>query len=413
MPEVRRPITSLLFMLVWGGAFAAGGLFFAYQGLLSVQLALVAEQTECEVESAEAQQRSDDDDTWYVAYTHCRFTAEGRPFVVAGDVDSFDTLPEAQARARTLTGTRLPCWFDPGDPERAKLEAPSLTGSLMGLVMGLVFALIPVGVGIRQLRGWGRSREAQSATYAVPETAAPRRRAGAYRRAAGVGGALDRYGSLDHLPLPQVRHEPGRELPIALTADVESTSGQIMLVVVAVFWNGFCWPMFFWAISSQQLLVAGFLLLFVGPGAYIAWLASKPFTKKWRRVPTLELAEEPVVLGQVLRVAIRQPGGVHVNHYELKLVCEEWIRYRVGTDTRTDSREIFGTRVFADQQFAIPRGRAFLKHCEVTLPEGLPPSFHAEDNRIVWKFVVTVDIARFPDLEETYTIRVLPPVTDD
>lgn len=278
------------------------------------------------------------------------------------------------------------------------------------IVFGVLFAAagaFVVYTGIRDMR----SAESRGTFTPGAVTRAPLGPAafGGYRAAGSTRTPTARevYGAqLDFLPLVKIKQARGRTLAHALGR--RDAHGGWALLVFAIFWNAMTWPFFIGAVMNKSPL-ALFLLLFVGLGVLIVWLSLKRILAL-RKVVALEIDAEPAYLGDVFALHFAQRGSVRINRLTAALVCKEHASYRVGTDTRTEDREIYREELLDEIGVQVARGETWTRQLEAKLPGG-PPSFRAPNNEIAWTIAVKSDIDGWPDYDESFVFRALPKVT--
>ncbi|MCB0997216.1 MAG: hypothetical protein KDB21_19110 [Acidimicrobiales bacterium] len=120
---------------------------------------------------------------------------------------------------------------------------------------------------------------------------------------------------------------------------------------------------------------------------------------------SLRLGEDIVVR---FRRRARRSGGAEGSSLTAKLVCTEWVQYRVGTDTHTVTETVL------DRELTVtPHHTADLMDCDLRVQVPVfdaPPSMRLPDNRVQWKIVVNIVSPGIPDDDSTFTVAVLPEV---
>jgi hypothetical protein len=102
-----------------------------------------------------------------------------------------------------------------------------------------------------------------------------------------------------------------------------------------------------------------------------------------RDVPAMEVDQDPVYLGDTLRLHVS--ARVTLKALEIDLVCEEQTRHR-SSGTITDTNQLLSREVMrAGLDVLATTPSADL---EVPIPADLPPSFAAKHNEIAWYFRV-------------------------
>jgi len=125
--------------------------------------------------------------------------------------------------------------------------------------------------------------------------------------------------------------------------------------------------------------------------------------------PTLvEISDHPLCPGGQYRVFLSQSGWLTVNRLRVLLVCEEVATYRQGTDTRTETREVFRKELFRRDNFEIRGGMPLECDINLNLHEGAMHSFAANHNEIAWTLVVEGDAAGWPEYKRAFPVIVRP-----
>jgi hypothetical protein len=278
------------------------------------------------------------------------------------------------------------------------------------IVFGVLFAgagAFVVYTGIRDMR----SAESRGTFMPGAVTRAPLGPAafGGYRAAGSTRTptALEVYGAqLAFLPLAKLKPVRGRTHAYALGR--RDAHGGWGLLVFAIVWNSMTWPFFIGAVAAKSL-VALFLLIFVTVGTVMLWVSLKRILAL-RKVVALEIDAEPAYLGDMLGLHLAQRGPVRINSLTAALVCTEHVTYRVGTDTRTEEREVYREELLDEVAVHVARGETWTRQLHVKLPDG-PPSFRSSNNEVAWTIAIKSDIDGWPDYAEAFVFRALPKVT--
>jgi len=119
----------------------------------------------------------------------------------------------------------------------------------------------------------------------------------------------------------------------------------------------------------------------------------------------------PGTTGEV-RFAQRLKRGLALRELQAELKCVETARYRVGTNTRTDTAERCRVALPpidlspASGGFQ-PARQAVTAAWEIEIPEDALPSLDTNDNDVDWTLVVTLVIDRHPDASTTFKLSVV------
>lgn len=121
--------------------------------------------------------------------------------------------------------------------------------------------------------------------------------------------------------------------------------------------------------------------------------------------PTLVVEHWPLRLGQKTRLRFERKGknGTAIERVGAKLVLREVARYRVGTDTRTVTEDVF------EKNLGVEPGTGVLTKCEfvLELPRDQAASFHSSHNRLEWHVELTMIYPGGKD-DSSFELLVLP-----
>lgn len=124
------------------------------------------------------------------------------------------------------------------------------------------------------------------------------------------------------------------------------------------------------------------------------------------------LPQFPLRLGETCQVRYRrqlrsgrthQPGQVSAT-----LICYEWVRYRVGTDTKTATQTVWEQPFPASEVYA---GTSKIEHdYSLQISTQTPPSFTATNNEIRWELRVLLDLPGVAKDTSTFRLTIAPEV---
>ncbi|MBC8141615.1 MAG: hypothetical protein H7Y38_09270 [Armatimonadetes bacterium] len=152
------------------------------------------------------------------------------------------------------------------------------------------------------------------------------------------------------------------------------------------------------------------LLVLWAIGLTILGVALLPQIRAWKITPPeIDVSREAVRLGESFDFRYYQAfkDRLDLDFARVEFFMRETAIYRRGTDTYTETHEV---PVYTKE---IPRGsyragdHLDLSHRFTVPPDGMH-TFLGSNNRIEWLLRVKVSIARWPDVNETYPVRVLP-----
>lgn len=129
----------------------------------------------------------------------------------------------------------------------------------------------------------------------------------------------------------------------------------------------------------------------------------------------LELPAMPLRLGEPMPVRFTQQrsGATEITDVDATLTCQEWVRYRQGTDTVTRTHELLSRRLPPQPNDPVGTGGLIRGAWTLTIPPELPPSFVAADNAIQWHLTIRAHLVNRPDAVARYLLAVAPEVARD
>lgn len=122
----------------------------------------------------------------------------------------------------------------------------------------------------------------------------------------------------------------------------------------------------------------------------------------------VEISDHPLHPGGQYRLFLSQSGRLAVNALRVSLTCEEAVTYRQGTNTRTETREVFQQELLRREHFAIRGGLPFEAECDLSVPAGVMHSFKADHNEINWSLAVEGEMAGWPNYKRSFSVVVCP-----
>lgn len=317
---------------------------------------------------------STDDGTSYGADVLYEYEIDGRNWI--SNRRSFFPMGSSGYEGSKAIVDRYPeggsttCFVDSNDPTRSVLDRSFRVEYLIGL-FPLVFLLAGVGLTAHSLRTRSAAAPDSPESTEATETYAAER---------------------------VLEPEAG---PIAKV---------VGMLFIAAFWNGIV-SIFVWQAikgiqsGNPEWFLMVFLIPFVLVGLALIVGVFYTFLGAFNPRPKLTISPAAPRLGTRLRVEWSFHGQAsRINHLRIVLEGFEKATYRRGTDTHTD-REAFASIELLDtsSDWEIHRSST-----EVEIPEDTMHSFTSANNAIVWSLFVHGDIARWPDVSETFEIEVRP-----
>lgn len=365
----------------FGIPFFAAGVFFCWIGAVKPILNAVESgswpQVECRIASSEVERNSGDDgDTYKVAITFT-YTYEDREYT-GGSYDFSDMSSSGyDGKAKIVksypVGRETQCWVNPGEPTIAVLDRSIPRIAFFILPFSSVFILIGAGVML------------------------------------GTLGLLPGISGLNF----QSRHkrvvqEDRGEMHLKPSAG--PIGKFIGAILIALFWNGII-SVFLWQMVAgfQQADPDWFLTLFLIPFVVIGlvmigavfYFGLALLNPAFR----LTLAEGSPRLGDMVRLRWHLNGSTNrLQSITFTLQGRESATYRAGTRSVTDKSLFFKGVLFETDDPGAHRNGEI----DFLIPADLMHSFSGGNNAIKWTLQAHGSIARWPDVNEAYTMTVRP-----
>jgi hypothetical protein len=385
------------FIVVFLGMFvvvgSAIGFFMSARPLYHTFVARGWMPTACEVISSRIE-RGDETARPDIVYRYViggrQYTANRYNFMPGTTSDA--SVPDVVAQH--APGTTFECYVDPAEPSNAVINRTPTLWYFMGVPFFIMFAGIPgviAAVMLRSRRRAGIAQRGISGGVAATATAT-----------AAVAGS--RFAHAPHAA------DAGSG-PIVLKPSASPLGKLVAITFVCLFWNGIVGIFTF---IEYRMFVQGdafgwgmalFLLLFQAVG--LALLVAVPYQllAMTNPRPVITLSRGSVPLGGSASFTWELSGAAQrVTRLQLTLRGSEIARYRRGTDTHTDT-QVFFSEILVDATHAmnIARGSGTIR-----IPGDSMHTFDAENNKVTWALHVAGDIARWPNIDETFDITVRP-----
>lgn len=381
------------------GFFGAFGMLFFYMFFIRPVMGVLDARdwraTPCTIISSEVSVHDGDDNNTYSVDITYRYEVSGRVFT--SDRYSFVTGSSSgrSGKQRIVNahrpGSMKTCYVNPADPQDAVLNRGMTAGIWVGLMAG-VFPAIGfggiIGVAYAQHRRNRRSHAGALASSADDM--------------AQADGALVTF-----LPDydPREAHEPVTLSPVG-----KRIGGAIALFVFAAFWNGVV-SIFANEVvqghrsGNPQWFLTIFLIPFLLVGIAVVGFFFYALLGLLNPRPVLMLQSRAVEPGEYLDIRWQVRGNARrMRHMAVELRGREEATYRRGTDSITD-KQTFAVIPVMDTSDPITMSDG---SASAPIPRTAMHSMNLSNNRIIWSLHVTGTISRFPDVNDEYTITVLP-----
>jgi len=389
-PITRHGAKGKYGLVAFFAIFALAGLGILYPlGIRPIAKTLDAGswvETPCKVVRAEVRSHDSDDGTTYSVYILYSYEHDGQRY----KCDRFDFIGGSSSgyrrKARLVAQYEAMlnpvCYVNPKHPSEAVLKR--------GFHAKLLLALFPlpfiaVGIGGIYFTLRSKKRNASGATKWMPKECRP------------VADEVSILRQADAGPVTlQPRHSPRAKLTGA--------------IIFALIWNGVVSVMVFQVIGGFQhgqprwgmtLFSLPFVLVGLGSLGFVVYQFMALFNPR----PTLELSTSTIPLGGAAELGWRFAGRTErIREFTVILRGIESATYRRGTDTHTDTNTFYEMELYKTSSATnVAAGQVGF-----VLPQETMHSFDAENNKILWNLMIRGDIAKWPDVKESFPITVVP-----
>jgi hypothetical protein len=298
---------------------------------------------------------------------------------------------------------QYPCWYDPDDPSVVVLERGYGWWVWLLFIVPVSFLLIGGGGLLYALFHWGKSTERSSVLI---------QRAQNRELLSGNGRAPKKYPFIPDGS--DIINSPGTKLKYRLPIGTSPGWALLGTLLLCLLWNGILSVFVVLAVGSHMSgrpdwMLTVFVLPFLAVGIMLIVLFVRQMLVTTGIGPTfVEISDHPLIPGWRYSLFLTQAGRLKVKSLDLTLICQEQATYRQGTDTRTETRQVFELEMFHQEDFEVQHGVPFEVLCEFTVPEGVMHSFKAGHNQISWRVVVKGDVAGWPDFKRAFPVIVYP-----
>ncbi len=316
---------------------------------------------------------------------------------------------------RYPAGSNHPCYVNPNDPAQAVLDRSYQVSNLFGLFT-LLFIIIGGAVMYGAVKTKAPTESNDSDSTAQPTSKIVRSSTRGSANNSSEAGQFqgddddDQDDEDDFEDYAEDAPWTSLEGPQKLKPTESRFTTFIVMLIVAIFWNGLSWFGFINTIMNGEWFATLFLLLFVGVGAVLFFTAIYKLLQCFNPVVEVALSNGAVVPGETVDIAWETTGRVErIRNLRLSIIGEEVVTYVRGTTTSTD-RKVFQRIEIAEVSDA--ESKRF-GSASVTIPSGTIHSFWALNNKIQWSIEVHGDIGFWPDIHETMLFAIKPSATED
>lgn len=364
-------------------------------------------QTTCVVLGKELVKKSDDGRSLYrpeiaIEYQAGGTTREAKTYDICG-TPSVDRDAQQAILDQFEVGGQYACWYDPANPQTVVLVQGYTWWIWLLLILPVSFLIIGAGGFIYRALHWGKSAERRAATGPMPIKL----------RALDANGKPE--NDFPKVPPPtDMTNSPGTTLRFRLPISGSATIRLLVLLTAAILWNA---VVGFFLFDVVQGFLEGrpnwvetiVIILFTLSGLLLIGVFFRQLLVATGVGPTLlEISDHPLYPGRTYEVFLSQAGRLRMCSLELLLVGTEEVRYRQGTDTRTETRCIHRQSLFCRERFEIQRGVPFEVRATLNIPDTIMHSFRSANNRLIWSLVAEGKVDNWPDYERAFPVIIYP-----
>jgi hypothetical protein len=388
--EKQGRVFLFIFFLIF--ACIGGGMIYPL-GIKPIRNTISAgdwPEVACNIVSAEVESHSGSDDgtTYSVEITY-KYEFDGREYQSDRydftDVSSGGHEGKAKVVSFYKNAANPVCFVNPEKPSEAVLKR--------GFHWGLLVALSPLpflGVGFGGLC-W--------LVFSKNKGKSAKKRLRWKPKAIEVDDEVDSYDDFSAADVGMV--EVKSKSPLA---------ALFVAILFAAFWNGIVSVFLVqvikgWRSGHGDWFLTLFMVPFVLIGAGLIGYVVMRFLMLFNPRPKVMLSSASIRPGSAMQMQWRFSGRVSMlQRISIVLKGVEKATYRRGTDTTTDTNTFFQMEILStEDRYEIISGQVAF-----ALPDSVMHSFDAPNNKIVWELSLAGVIDRWPDVDETYSITVMP-----
>ncbi|MDR3197187.1 MAG: hypothetical protein LBU34_04890 [Planctomycetaceae bacterium] len=305
-------------------------------------------------------------------------------------------------------GQSIECWYRAGHPEEAVVVWKNS-------VWGWFFLLLSFSLIVSGLVGFVQSFH----LIAVSEE----RKAARAQSVSPLHSLTANSRRFDWHTVPDIRfinESPGTHLAFRLPIGNQPIFPLVGLTLFTMAWfiisfgimlHSFIYPA---ENRSDQIIGVVFRGLFCGVGIILlASVLHRLFLAFRLGLTLLEISDHPLYPGRKYRVLLQQSGVLRFDHFSVDLVCEEIARFRQGTDTVTNRKDVFRQTIFRRNDFETTPDLPLHQEFFFQLPIDAMHSFRHENNEILWKIDLYAKIVGESEIRRECPMVVRPVVLND
>ncbi|MBN2845750.1 MAG: DUF3592 domain-containing protein [Deltaproteobacteria bacterium] len=316
-----------------------------------------------------------------------RYVSERYSFMV-GSTSGYSGKEEIVKRYPV--GSKRTCYVNSSDPNEAVIDPGFQWGMLFGLIpvvfmviggAGLFWAIFRMG---NEDKGNSISSKAQ-------------------------GGSRIRFGGK-----AEKKKIPNRRITSTGEIELKATSSPfknlIGVTVLGLFWNGiisiFVYESYSgWGMGHPDYVLMIFLIPFVAVGIGLIVGIFYYLLSLFNPRPVVRIGNDHIPLGGTVSLKWSFNGDTsRIRRLKIELIGREEATYTRGTDTVTDKEEFY-KHVLVDTTSAANINAGI---GEILIPFDTMHSFEASNNKIIWELHFNGDIKLWPDVNESFKLKIYP-----
>lgn len=197
-----------------------------------------------------------------------------------------------------------------------------------------------------------------------------------------------------------------------LSVDISDRQKGIGLAIFGLLWTAFVGVMFVFLLREADYVGVAFLSLFLVIGVCLLGIGLLHLWRSLKLHPAeLILPKYPLRLGETCpiyyRRRLRNGTFTQSGYVEARLICDEWVQYKQGTDTRTRTHSLYEVQL---PRHTVVTGESQADYeSKIEVAAEAPPTFLAKHNRVRWRLIVQLKVPGIPrTCESEFHLNVVP-----
>ena len=370
--------------MVVGLIFALFGTGFSFIFIIPALKVLDARdwnEVECIIDSSHVESHRGDDSTTYSVEITYHYDIDGRTY--SSDRYQFMGGSSSGRSGKTKIvkaypkGSTRTCWVNPDNPRDAVIQR-----NFTPIYFVILFPFVFVAVGLSLLAASLRKKLRKKDVPAMP----------------------------DWMPNAALEAVGRRAGSVTLKSKGSPKAKFIGMLFFCLIWNGVVTGMLIALVKSIKsghtewgLVIFAAIFGAVGIGVLVG--LGHSFLALFNARPKITVSTNVIPLGDTIDLKWQMTGNARkISNLSIHLEGQEAATYRRGTDTVTDTSTFTSVEIMSSDDYRdIVSGKQ-----ELTIPKNTMHSFSASNNKITWAIKVAGEIPRWPDIDESFEIIVLP-----